>query len=130
MSLEDIFRYIEAKEVGKRSANKLLSHGVESTRSQYKRNKTEASKNRLDPTRNASYCGKTGHGDHPRSTSEKRNVQPLIRSVNIAIASTTWKVCAEPRQEHQATNMQYSTIFVLTDLKKPATISLDHHTYN
>jgi len=38
----------------------------------------------------------------------------------------------ERRQEHQAMNTQYSTIFCATstDLKKSVTISLDHHTYN
>ena len=75
MPLEDILKFVEAKESGKRSASKLLdSNAVEAASSSYKRDKSgkssAASHDRHDfsTARNkdksdtCGYCGKRGHG--------------------------------------------------------------------
>ena len=69
MLLEDVIRFIEAKEAGKRSANKLVQgvHGVSLNRSQYK--KTQFQQNKPEAT--CSYCGKTGHGKNSTASIRK-----------------------------------------------------------
>ena len=70
MSLEETFKFVEAKEVGKRSANKLLQiHNVSSARSsQYKQRKNESRMQRSNRTNDkdtiitCDYCGNQGHG--------------------------------------------------------------------
>ena len=60
MSLEDMIRYVEAKESGKRSANKLSQslQAASTSRSQYKKIKPFTTTSDLQCT----YCGKSGHG--------------------------------------------------------------------
>ena len=72
MTLEDVFQFVKKKEIGKRSANRLLeSQGVESITSQYKQNHCQGVKdmilNKSDP---CGFCRKCGHGKN--STSDLR----------------------------------------------------------
>ena len=68
--LEEIVQFIERKEAGKRSAGKLLqTQGAAATRSQYRRDKQNDTKNTPsdqqpphDQNKCCSYCGKHGHG--------------------------------------------------------------------
>ena len=49
MSLEEVFRFVESKEAGKRSASRLLdSHAVESTSSFYRKSKQTTPKQNHD----------------------------------------------------------------------------------
>jgi len=64
MTLEEVFQFVEKKEAGRRSANRLMeSQGVQSMSSQYKKQQRldhkETSINKSDP---CTYCGKRGHG--------------------------------------------------------------------
>ena len=60
MSLEEVFKFVESKEAGKRSASRLLdSHTVESTSSSYRKSKQTTQKHNQEP---CSYCCKKGHG--------------------------------------------------------------------
>ena len=78
MTLEEVFRFVEAKEAGKRSASRLLdSQAAEAISSSYNRHKrdviVEQYAARGDNNHNAargdnnhklcSYCGRKGHGD-------------------------------------------------------------------
>ena len=70
MSLEEVFRFVEAKEAGKRSAGRLPhTQGVEAARSQYRKTKQAEVRHNAgtaDPQKNkhesCSYCGQHGHG--------------------------------------------------------------------
>ena len=70
MSLEDIVKYVEARESGKRSATKLLHNiqGANSTRSTYKKS------HQFKPSDEAlcTYCGKAGHGKNASATVRKQ----------------------------------------------------------
>ena len=60
MSLEDVFKFVEIKEAGKRSASRLLdSHTVEAAKSTYSRNKQPSFQDNTAP---CLYCGRKGHG--------------------------------------------------------------------
>lgn len=78
MSLEEIFRFVEAKEAGKRSASHLLhSQGAEAIRSSYQKNR----RSQRSPTQprtgdnhaQCSYCGRKGHGE--RSNARRRSTE-------------------------------------------------------
>ena len=62
MTLEEVLRFVEARESGKRSANHLLgTQAVEATRSStYRKNKNP--KNPPADDNLCNYCGKSGHG--------------------------------------------------------------------
>jgi len=68
-TLEQVFKYVEAKEAGRRSASSLVeSNTAAATRSSYQRTKSNVTVPRKprEPehrkTEICSYCGKTGHG--------------------------------------------------------------------
>ena len=78
MSLEDAFQFIEAKEAGKRSANKLLeAQGATaaSTRSQYRRLQSRPPVTQKHSSINETciYCGERGHGK--RAPPNQRKIQ-------------------------------------------------------
>ena len=61
MTLEEVFHFVEAKELGKRSASRLLdSQGAEAVRSSYRKQKSADNQCKLKV---CSYCGKSGHGE-------------------------------------------------------------------
>ena len=70
MTLEETFKFVEAKEAGKRSANKLLQvQSVSSARSsQYRQRRNESRLRRSDKSNDVDrdptcdYCGNRGHG--------------------------------------------------------------------
>ena len=73
MTLEEVFKFLETKEAGKRSAGHLSeAQGVNSSHSQYRRNKQDDLKTCKHENNegNCNYCGKTGHG---------KNAPPKVR---------------------------------------------------
>ena len=67
MTLEQVFKFVEAKEAGRRSASKLMdSQGAELASSSYRCNKNadplKVDKLKVETRKVCSYCGKTGHG--------------------------------------------------------------------
>ena len=60
MTLEDTFKFIEAKESGKRSASTLLDSKSMNAASSYRRGKNANAAQKTDPC--CSYCGNAGHG--------------------------------------------------------------------
>ena len=95
MTLEEVFRFIEAKEAGKRSASKLLeSQGADSVRSQYRKGRT----NHLSMLRNNSalFVGRQVMEGMPHLKNGKQLAPPTTRSVITATAFTTPRTSAGP----------------------------------
>ena len=67
MTLEQVFKFVEAKEAGRHSASKIMdSQGAESASSSCRRSKNadplKVDKPKVETHEVCSYCGKTGHG--------------------------------------------------------------------
>ena len=88
MSLEEAFKFIEAKEAGKRSASRLLdSHGAEAARSTYRTQQKASLAPR--PDEHCGYCGTVGHG---------RNAPPSVRKKACPAFQHSCKHCG--RRSH------------------------------
>ena len=61
MTLEDIYKFVEAKEAGKRSASRLFNSQAVEAASSYHKTKQLPGPNKSDQEL-CSYCGKSGHG--------------------------------------------------------------------
>ena len=139
MTFEQILRFIEAREAGKRSATQLLLPHATHTivGSSYKRQKRDAaeqsSSKHEDP---CSYCGKRGHG---------RNAHAWLRRKECSAYGTTYNhynkshhfesVCrGKAKTKSSRTSEQEDVIFdILCELitkRNMASISLDHHIYD
>lgn len=71
MSLEEVFKFVEKKEAGRRSANRLLeTQGVESSRSQYSKHKRQDNKEKQGEP--CGFCGKRGHGKNTSANIRKK----------------------------------------------------------
>lgn len=76
MTLEEVLRFVEAKEAGKRSATRLLDHqAAGAIKSSYSKTKREAllsqSTNTGHENSTCSYCGMKGHGDKSNAAVRK-----------------------------------------------------------
>ena len=94
MTLEEVLRFVEAKEAGKRSASSLMSEpqsSADAMRSSYKKNPPDGHK--VDPNDICSYCGKTGHG---------KRMSSRIRSKKCPAFNHTCRHCD---REHHFDNM-------------------------
>ena len=70
MTLEEVFQFIERKEAGKSSANKLLhAQEADGVKSQYKKKKGEKPINKPEQ---CSYCGNRGHGKFSQLETRKK----------------------------------------------------------
>ena len=134
MTFEQMLRFIEAKEAGKRSATQLLlPHAADAvTGSTYKRQKKIAMEEQ-DP---CSYCGKRGHG---------KNAPARLRREECPAYGT---VCGHCNKDHHfesvcrgrtkakssRTSEQESAVFdtlcELTIQHNMASVSIDHHIYD
>ena len=136
MTLEQILRFIEAKEAGKRSAMQLLlPHATDAvTGSTYKRQKRDAAEeSSQDP---CSYCGRRGHG---------RSAPTRLRSKECPAYGT---VCGNCKKDHhfesvcrgraktkssrisEQESAVFDTLCELTIQCNMASVSLDHHVYD
>ena len=85
MTLEEVFHFVETKEAGKRSANRLLDNQAASIRSNYAKAKKDTLKQspqtekteKSDKNSKCSYCGTLGHGTNSTSQS-RRNSCPAF----------------------------------------------------
>ena len=130
MTLEQILRFIEAKEAGKRSAMQLLlPHATDAvTGSTYKRQKRDAAEGpSQDP---CSYCGKRGHG---------RSAPTRLRRKECPAYGT---VCGNCKKDHhfesvrrerartKSSRISEQDLCELTIQCNVASVSLDHHVYD
>ena len=152
ISLEEIFRFVEAKEAGKRSASRLLSsQGADSIRSSYRRIRKEAVVDQHynkgdDKSVLCSYCGKKGHGE--KSTSRHRmDVCPAYNHIcrHCTIAHHFESICRgrnKPKLERSRKPTGYenegaifNTLCAARASSNPArghrkTLTLDHHLHD
>lgn len=91
LSLEKTIKFVEAKESGKRSANRLLqSQGADAVRSSYKHSKRDDITHKIDPLPQTvlsdlcSYCGKKGHG---------KKAPPSLRKLECKAYNKTCNNC-------------------------------------
>ena len=85
VTLDQMLKFIEAKEAGKRSASKL--HGVQavdSAKSSYRQNKSTNFKEKYEYDQICEYCGRKGHG---------RKSQVSIRQHNCPAYNKTCNAC-------------------------------------
>ncbi|XP_053372940.1 uncharacterized protein LOC128546448 [Mercenaria mercenaria] len=92
MSLEDVFKFVEAKEAGKRSASRLLdSNAVEAARSSYRKAKNENQPTPKDKTETCIYAAPEAGKKAPFLARER---MPSVGTHTIcAIAPSSGKVC-------------------------------------
>ena len=143
MTLEEVFKFVEAKEAGKRSASKLLdSQGAEAA-SSYRRNKT-ASRTKQDkpqskPSEICSYCGKTGHGTKAPAYIRKKQCDAYGKTCSKCKHLNHFaSVCKSTRQSDKNTTTEHeSAVFdslcVVMNYDsnyQSKVINLDHHVYN
>ncbi|CAG2222071.1 unnamed protein product [Mytilus edulis] len=144
MTLEQVFKFVEAKEAGKRSASRLLdSHGAEAASSSYRRKRNanvakdtqKYDNNKVDL---CGYCGKKGHG---------KSAPPKIRQKECPAYGHTCKNCerdnhyesvcrsntSKPKvkQNEESESAVFDSLCAATvsPLGK-RTIQLDHHLYS
>ena len=139
MSLEDVFLFVEAKEAGKRSANKLFeSQGATAAaaRSQYRRQSTQnVIENKTNHNDCCIYCGKRGHG---------KKAPPNYRKIHCSAYNHQCEFCnrlhhtgqmcrskdkAKPGAKHTEEAAIFDTLCALTNEMDNCSVALDHHTY-
>ena len=84
MTLEQMFRFIEVKEAGKRSTSRLLENpsATVNATSAYKYDKSQHNRNN-----NCGYCGNTGH-----DSNTKLNVPLTVTLVSYALNLIIWSM--------------------------------------
>ena len=144
MSLEEIFKFVEAKEAGKRSASKILaSVSVDAASSQY----AKAKKGNQDAARRdkfnkdiCTFCGKTGHGKNAPWHIRKNSCSAYGHSCTFCKQENHHEsVCRKKKKDHKEPDHVESAFFEAlcvvesidnfnTDLCDA--IALDHHLYD
>jgi hypothetical protein len=145
MSLEDAFKFIEAKESGKRSAVRLTSQGAEAAQSSYRKDKLKP--HSIKPDDICGYCGKKGHGksappnlrrkscsafNHTCSHCTKRNhFESMCRSKDTQ--QNSFKKSAHHENSDDCEGAVFDALCTVTSFSQHRghrTINLDHHLYN
>ena len=111
MSLEQTFKYIEAKESGKRSVSKLLHiQSVNSARSQYKQTKQNELQQRngqrsesKPPNELCDYCGKPGHGKKAPPNTRKKKCLAFGQTCSYCSRPNHYEIMChkKPQQQQQ-----------------------------
>ena len=143
LTLEEAFRFIEAKEAGKRSASKLISTqgmAASGVRSQYKRiaaqDLQEFKRDNKEP---CSYCGKQGHGRRAPPTTRKTKCPAYDQTcTSCGRLHHISKMCRSKNKPIQRNGDQEAATFQeLCSLSNDSTenivhcsVALDHHIYS
>ena len=103
MLLEDVLKFVEAKESGKRSAGRLFETQTHHAASTTDRNKRKATMNH--PERKATMnpaiiVANVVMAEMPHRKSEKPNVQLTVKKLTIVIVQTTLQPYVAARQSH------------------------------
>lgn len=144
MKLEEVFKFVEKKEAGRRSATRLLqSQGAESV-TQYRKTQQsrqkDAASNRSDP---CSYCGKRGHGKNSPAQIRKEHCSAFnttcrhCKKMNHfeAVCRQKLKVKSSPDAPQQVSeNNMFESFCCLSNTTEQGNpvyeIALDHHLYD
>lgn len=140
MTLEQVFKFVEAKESGKRSASRLLdTQGVEAASSTYRRRKmnniTNDVKKLEHKTELCGYCGKKGHGKHaPHKTRKKECPAYGHRCSNCDRDNHFESVCRQKvktKQSEESESAVFDLLCTATNSQhENKAIQLDHHLYS
>ena len=139
MTLEEILRFVEVKEAGKRSATwLLLPHATDAiTGSTYKRQKRDAAEGPPSKDQDScSYCGKRGHGKNA-PTRLRRKECPAYGTVcshcnkdHHFESVCRGKVKNKSNKTSEQENPIFDTLCELTIQRNVASIPLDHHVHD
>ena len=117
MTLEQVLRFVKAKEAGKRSASRLLLPQATDavTGSSYRRQKKPSAKGSPPKIKTAARTvGPEGTEEAPQQESGELNAQPLVPSATVVTKTTTSRRCVganmiQGRQKTLNKRTQYST---------------------
>ena len=146
MSLNDIIRYAEAKESGKRSATKILSsvQGACGSRSSYKKSQQVRTANGAS----CSYCGSVGHGKNAAVSVRKERCPAYGKNCNhCGLPNHFSSVCrmkahglSKPKEKSSAVNNAPDPVSECPIWEELCSLQnyrctgkemhLDHHVYN
>ena len=139
MTLEQILKFVEAKEAGKRSATRLfLPHVTDAiTGSTYKRQKRDtAEEPSLKDQDPCSYCGKRGHGKNAPARLRRKGC-PAYGTVCSHCGKDhhfesvcRGKVKNKANRTSEQENPIFDTLCELTIQHDVTSTPLDHHVYN
>ena len=140
MTLEQVFKFIEAKESGKRSANRLLeqTHGATATaaasRSQYRRQQTNKSgDNKSSNLDTCSYCGQRGHGQKSSPAYRKTHCPAYNQQCESCNRlHHTSKMCRSKDKAKPSTSEEgaiFDQLCSSTNEPSICSVALDHHLY-
>lgn len=145
MTLEEVLKFVEAKEAGKRSASRLFeTQGIDASRSQYRQNKQETAKSRKDEGKDdpCNYCGKRGHGKSAPPKARKTNCPAYGKRCDHCnrpnhFATVCRGKTSTPTNPRASDDANEGAIFdSLCSTTTPyhnnhkSSIALDHHLYN
>ena len=144
MTLEEVFKFVEAKEAGKRSANRLIethTASLAAARSQHRR-----AQSKFDESEKCSYCGKHGHGRKAPPNFRKNNCPAYGQTCNACNRlHHVAKMCrSKDRVQHNKNKIQtsdtpdqenavFDSLCTLTDVDNTTdscSILLEHHVYS
>ena len=158
MKIEDMIKFVEARESGKRSASSLLdTPSVNATSSTYRRNKQQDVRTRgaatamprrdpkpehpFDPAALCWFCAEKGHGKNPPWNVRRTHCPAYgkrctkCKNVNhIERACLNKATTRRPTETAEASDEQSATFELCTMINVPVaevnTIALDHHLYD
>ena len=140
MTLEEVLRFVEAKEAGKRSASRLISEpqsSADAMRSSYKKNPPDGHK--VDPNDICSYCGKTGHGKRMSSRIRSKKCPAFIHTCRHCDREHHFdNMCRSRSKPKDVLNVDregaiFDSLCASSSISPQhdgRTLPLDHHMYN
>ena len=144
MTLEEVLKFVEAKESGKRSASRLLnSQGAESVGSTYRWGKQQDVRDRMTDSSPCSYCSEKGHGRSAPLRIRKTECPAYNRTCQYCkLQHHLEKVCrnkerskAKPQRTDsgECEGAVFDALCAATEIgheRGRRSIILDHHLYN
>ncbi len=145
MKLEEVLKFIEAKEAGRRSAASLIHpQSVDAARSSYRKDKAETMRTQSsNPSGPCSYCGKKGHGKRaplrfrqnqcPAYNHKCKQCDRQHHYDSMCRSSSPGRDNPKPSEERE--NAIFDTLCATTSTSVPQhkgrqSITLDHYLYN
>ena len=140
MTLNEVVHFVEAKEAGKRSANKLFDNQItgNSIRSSYQKNRSNAPPNQPDQDQGhhpCSYCGRKGHGKKSSAQRRKNTCPAYNHQCNHCDRLHHFEnVCRSKnkskhiKEDQDTTNRQGAIYYALCSATTNST-STDHRIY-
>ena len=141
MSLEEVIRFIEAKESGKRSATHLLTtQAANAARSSSYRKEKKAANSASYNNDPRIYCGRQGHGKQAPTNIRKKSCTAFGHTCGHcgknnhleAVCRSKDRVRKTPPTQHESDNALFDTLCAVYNKQhhNACAIVLDHHVYD